>query len=151
MKQKLKKCDGCGNDRPIWKNVVEDGERKRYCKYCWMSPAKSTERGSDDDKKVKPTTFNKKQKPIPRRSSKRIKQDALYKVLREQFLKDHPTCMIKIPGVCTGKSCEVHHSYSGKDREKYYLDTTTWFAVDRNCHNFVHEHPEESREMGYLK
>jgi len=28
---------------------------------------------------------------------------------------------------------------------------STWLAVCRNCHDWVHSHPKESRALGYLK
>lgn len=60
-------------------------------------------------------------------------------------------CMIAIKGICTGRSNQIHHSHSGKDREEYYLDTTTWYATDHNCHEWVHDHPIEAKELGFLK
>lgn len=90
--------------------------------------------------------------PIKKVSDKRAKADIVYYALREVFLKQHPTCMINIPDVCSHQpSNQVHHSYSGKDREKYYLDTTTWFSTEQCCHDWVHLHPIEAREQGYLK
>jgi hypothetical protein len=60
--------------------------------------------------------------------------------------------MIALPEVCSHqRTSEIHHSYSGKDRDKYYLDTTTWYAVERCCHDWCHANPKEARELGYLK
>jgi hypothetical protein len=95
---------------------------------------------------------NKKRKPIPRISDKRKKQEVAYQALRKVYLATHPQCEANIQGVCSGEPAhEIHHTYSGKDREKYYLDTTTWKAVERCCHDWIHLHPIEAREMGLLK
>lgn len=96
--------------------------------------------------------LSKVRAPIKKVSDKRAKADIVYYALRDVFLKQHPICMINIPDICSHQpSNQVHHSYSGKDREKYYLDTATWFATEQCCHDWVHLHPIEAREQGYLK
>lgn len=137
MKTKLKKCSLCEQETVIWKQF----SGKRYCRNCWA--------------RIKPpvqTTAPKSFTPIPKRSAKRIKQEAAYSVLRKVFLDQHPECMAKIEGVCSGdRTHEIHHQHSGKDREKYFLDTGTWLALERSCHDWIHSHPLESRELGLLK
>jgi hypothetical protein len=86
-------------------------------------------------------------KPIPKVSDKRKIENAKYSVLRIEFLgkKENKICPI------TGwPATEVHHKWCGKDRAKYYLDTTTWIAVSRDGHNWIHDNPIEARELGYL-
>jgi hypothetical protein len=87
-----------------------------------------------------------KPKKIKPRSEKRIEKDTVYHTLRDVFLKDK-ICQINQDN----PAIEVHHTYSGKDRDKYYLDVKTWLAVCRDCHNWIHAHPAEARELGYLK
>lgn len=85
---------------------------------------------------------------IPKVSKKRAIQDAKYMVLRTEFLSkpENKICPImQIPSV------EIHHTYSGKDRSKYYLDTSTWIAVSREGHMWIHEYSKEARELGFLK
>ena len=96
----------------------------------------------DNSKKVKAPY------KIPKVSKKRQAEDLRYKVLREEFLsrKENQICPIS-----KQQTVEVHHTYSGKDRAKYYLDTTTWIAVSRDAHNWIHDHPKDAREQGYLK
>lgn len=140
MQIKFKICVGCDIKKVIWKQY----EGKRYCQSCWnkIKPSQF----------LKQTPLPKSQKPIPKESDKRKKENALYKTMRISYLKDHPRCEVSIPGVCSGElSCEIHHIYSGKDRDKYFLDTTTWKATERKCHEWIHLHPIESREMGFLK
>jgi hypothetical protein len=91
-------------------------------------------------------------KPIAKKSEKRKKQEIAYQALRKVYLATHPHCEANIPGVCSGEPAhEIHHQFSGKDREKYFLDATTWKAVERSCHDWIHLHPIEAREMGLLK
>lgn len=88
----------------------------------------------------------KPKKPIPKRSAKRKVADVEYKKLNIQFLKENPMCAIYPSKMAT----EVHHVRCGKDRDKYYLDITTWMAVSREGHNLIHSFPKEAREKGWL-
>ena len=133
---KLKTCDGCQKETVIWKN---HGGFK-YCKYCW-----SCQKAIDSDSVQKPTDYK-----IPQVSSKRKKKDLEYSKLRKRFLTDNPLCMVKVNG-CGHGATDVHHKFSGSDRDTYYLVQSTWLAVCRNCHDWIHAHPKESRAFGYLK
>jgi hypothetical protein len=42
-------------------------------------------------------------------------------------------------------STEIHHTYCGKDEAKYYLDESTWIAVSRDGHNWIHDNPKGSK------
>jgi len=87
----------------------------------------------------------KAKKAIRQMSEKREEESKEYKELRLQFLEENPICII------TGnKATEIHHKYSGKDRGKHFLNTTTWLAVSRYAHEWIHENPKEARELGYL-
>ena len=98
-------------------------------------------------KKVNPKPF-KKVKPIRKVALKRAEQNKEYMKLRKIFLKDTPICQYMD---CEYRSIEIHHRYSGSDRNKYFLDTRTWMAVCRDCHNRIHENPTQSKKYGYLK
>lgn len=87
-------------------------------------------------------------KPISKVSKKRQVENAKYSVLRIEFLGKKENHICQITGF---PATEVHHKWCGKDRAKYYLDTTTWMAVSRDGHNWIHDNPKESRELGYLK
>lgn len=113
---------------------------KKMCQSCYWSDNKKKNEG-------KQKTI-KEFKPIPKISQKRKIENAKYIVLRIEFLgkKENQICPI------TGKpTTEVHHTYCGKDRAKYYLDVSTWLAVSREGHNWIHDNPKEARELGYLK
>jgi len=134
--QKLKLCDGCNEMKPIWKNH----EGFKYCKYCW-----SCQKAINSDSTQKPTDYK-----IPQVSSKRAKKDAEYSKLRERFLTENPLCMVKVNG-CGHGATDVHHTHSGANRDAFYLVQSTWKAVCRNCHDWIHKFPKEARILGYLK
>ena len=138
MGNKEKRCDGCLKDRVIWKNYLdEDGVRRRYCKLCAGVLMKVR-------KKPKPTV----RKTLRTRSLKRQKQEKEYSVRRKIFLENNPVCQIAISGVCTYHSTEIHHV---NDRNGDKLnDETFWKATDRACNQWVHAHPKEARELGFL-
>jgi len=79
-------------------------------------------------------------------SDKRTADNKVYLELRKEFLKNNRVCPITLK-----PTVEVHHLHGGKDRDKYFLDTTTWLAVSREGHLWVHNNPIEAREKGYLK
>ena len=133
---KLKICDGCQKETVIWKN---HGGFK-YCKYCW-----SCQKAINSDSVQKPTDYK-----IPQVSSKRKKKDQEYLKLRQRYLTENHLCMVKVNG-CGNGATDVHHKFSGSDRDTYYLVQSTWLAVCRNCHDWIHAHPKESRAFGYLK
>lgn len=41
--------------------------------------------------------------------------------------------------------------FAGANRDAFYLVQSTWKAVCRNCHDWIHAHPEEARVMNWLK
>ena len=133
-KVKMTPCSKCGKKRPPWRRVGKDV----LCMTC---------SGVAVEKTPKPTARSRAIKP---RSSKRGKLDVLYKASRDAFIRDHPVCQANLPG-CTIHSTEVHHTYSGKDRQTYYLDSSTWLATCRNCHSWIHKYSKEARVLGYLK
>jgi len=134
MKVKLKECDGCHKETVIWKNH----EGYRYCKLCW-----SCHKSKDNTQK--PT-----KSAISQVSSKRKKKDQEYLKLRNRFLTDFSLCQIAVKG-CSVNATDVHHTYAGANRDAFYLVQSTWLAVCRNCHDWIHAHPKEARIMNWLK
>jgi len=129
--KKLKVCSGCKEEKVIWKNF----EGNKYCQYCW-NKVKS------DDPKHKSI--------IPKVSDKRAKKDAEYLKLRLRFLTEHTMCKVNVAG-CSTKATDIHHTYAGSNRDAFYLVQSTWLPVCRNCHDWIHTHPEDARTMNYLK
>jgi len=138
MKTKQKLCDGCGEHRYIWKNVVVNGERQRLCKGCWS--CHELNQGT----KHKPTSY----KPIAPRSPKRKKQETQYNKEARQFKEDNPHCQAAISGVCTGLTHDVHHK--GDRENDLLLYQPWWLATCRMCHKWIHAHPKEARELNLL-
>ena len=125
---KLKTCNGCNEEKPIWKNHLG----KKYCKTCWSCHNNT------------PKPIVSKQKPIPKISSKKAKLDKVYSVLREQFIKQHPVCQANLNG-CTLSATDIHHT---KGRGEYYLDSPNWITVCRACHNHIELNPTEAKILG---
>jgi len=134
LQAKQKKCDGCNEITSIWK---KEG-KQRFCKSCWSKQFK----GLSSTKK--PTA----KKPLSPRSSKQVKLDALYSILREQFLKRKPYCEAHLPG-CAVNACDVHHK---KGRTgALFLDDTEFLAVCRTCHQYIETHPKEAKLLDFSK
>lgn len=134
MKTQKKKCSKCGELRFIWKN--SGGER--FCKGCWSTHSNNS----------KPIPYHK-QKPIPPRSSKRIKEDGIYSKERKLFLNLHPMCQAHLSGICSQTATDVHHM-KGRVGE-LLLDKTNWLAVCRQCHNYIELNPITAKALGFSK
>lgn len=141
MTPKKKPCDGCGNDRMIWKNH----QGKRFCKQCWSAHSAA----SKPTIKANKSLPRPSQKRIAPRSKKRIKEEKEYSDKRKPFLINHPLCQAHLPGICTQHSADVHHM-AGRIGS-LYLDEEHWLAVCRSCHMWIETHPREAREMGFSK
>lgn len=81
LQAKQKLCDGCNEITNIWK---KEG-KQRFCKQCWAKQFK----GLSSIKK--PTA----KKPLSPRSSKQVKLDALYSILRKSYMERYPFCLAK--------------------------------------------------------
>tara|TARA_R100000654_G_scaffold34224_1_gene59656 strand:+ start:337 stop:738 length:402 start_codon:yes stop_codon:yes gene_type:complete len=133
MKPKLKFCNGCEQQRIIFKNKMVNGVRHQLCINC----------AKKDHKQLKVTTAQ-----IKKRSNKKVTEDKLYTVLRNKYLKEHPNCEINT-AKCTTLGTEIHHTaYRSGDN---YLDTNTWLTACRACHDWCHSNPKQARELGFLK
>lgn len=116
---KLKNCDGCQTDKPIWKNH----EGNKYCKYCWA--------------KIK------KPKPIKKMSDHKKEDYELYKIAREQHFKDFPKCQFN---GCVSGHIQLHHM-AGRVGELLYNRKYFKSLCDKH-HRFVTENPEKGIELG---
>jgi len=133
MITKMKECNGCHQQKYIYKNVTIDGTRYKLCKDCAFK----------QDVKVQPTRTQ-----IKKVSDKKKKLDGLYAKLRKVQLEKHSVCQINTTD-CTKQSTEIHHAaYRTGDN---FLGVDTWFATCRACHQWVHANPKEARELGFLK
>jgi len=140
MQKKKKLCDGCGEQQYIFKNVTEDGVRKKLCTWC------SKLYDVNQPKEDKPTKIPK---PIPSRSPKRQKQETEYNKRARVFKENNPLCQIGIPGVCTHKTHDVHHE-GGKEND-LLLKEEWWRAACRPCHDWVTVNTEAAIDLGYSR
>ena len=94
----------------------------------------------------------KRQVPIPKYSKKRLADLKIYSVLRKDYLLDHKDCEVKLDG-CSKKAIEIHHLFSGRDRNKYFTVVETWKSTCRSCHSKLHNElsTEQLIELGLRK
>ena len=125
MVNKKKTCHGCNTLTYIYKCI--DG--KKYCKSC---------------------TYKLSSKPtIKQVSVKKQKENNEYSKLRTTYLDTHPFCEAKIPGECTVTATDIHHTMGRLGGN--YLNTETWIALCRACHNYVELHVEIAKELNLSK
>jgi hypothetical protein len=82
-------------------------------------------------------------------SAKRAKEKPIYDKLREEQLKEHPECQIKISGICTTVATECHHAAK---RGINYLNKETFLSACEPCHKHTERvmSAKERREKGLL-
>ena len=87
----------------------------------------------------------KKRTRIKAVSVKREQELKVYSKLRKKHLKNNPVC-----AVCKKKDAtEVHHALHV--RYGRFLNMDEFFiSVDRECHNWIHDHPLAAIENGFL-
>jgi len=82
--------------------------------------------------------------PLRKVSTKRAAELKIYGPRRAAFLLNKPTCEI-----ChIKKSHDVHHK-AGRLAGNY-LNESTWLAVCRPCHDYIHTHPSLARKQGWI-
>lgn len=102
--------------------------------------------GSQDHRHgLKRSQLKRKKRLSPVGRLRRLEQQ-LYQQKRRKFLLEHPVC--EFPG-CFDRSFDIHHMQGRAGRN--YLNTSTWMAVDRKHHNWIHRHPNQARALGLLK
>lgn len=82
-------------------------------------------------------------KPIRRRSKAMAKRMQVYQQQAEEWLGSRMCA-----NGCMSSATQVHHS-RGR-RGNLLLDKRFWIPLCAQCHRFVHDHPEEARELGLL-
>ena len=80
-----------------------------------------------------------------------VKQSALlrqYMKQRKVFLEAHPWCEVSsLHNDRPNPATDIHHM---KGRGKYLLDESTWLAVSRYAHVWIHNNPKQARALGYI-
>lgn len=123
MKHKTAICIVCGQERLIY--------AKKLCGQCY-------------ERQRKKTPIRRSNKPIRKVSIKRQKEQRIYSKLAKQYKEENPICTANLDG-CTIKATDVHHS---RGRYEYYLDTSTFISVCRNCHQTIETNPALAKSLG---
>lgn len=82
-------------------------------------------------------------KAINRKSEKRADQEEVYKALKKAYMLKEPFCER-----CARNATEIHHK-NGRNGDRLN-DINFFMSICRDCHKWVHNHPKEARENGYL-
>jgi hypothetical protein len=82
--------------------------------------------------------------PLAKESEKRKAEKVIYALKRAQYLTVHPFCEFK---GCTKLASDIHHRAK---RGSNYLDVSTFFGTCRHHHRWIHDNPNEARELGLL-
>ena len=144
-KIKDKKCKNCGVTFTPFKPLQPVCSNKCEIEY---------KNKKHKSKEIKP--FPSKHKPISQMSKKMKGELAIYKPIRDQYMKDNPVCEC-----CNdAESLDLHHvmgriGYADENARlkglKLLWDKRHFMAVCRSCHNEIHhEDPKWAREQGYL-
>jgi hypothetical protein len=131
MQVKLKKCRECSTEFKPFKTTD---------KYCSFECANLNKKPSA--KKVYPA--KKKQKRIKPISDSMAEKLVEYRKVRDEYMSEHEVCEFED---CEKLANDLHHKAS---RGKHLSDVTTFMAVCRSHHNWIHDNPKTSRELGYL-
>ncbi len=91
------------------------------------------------------TDKKKPKKHIAPFSAKKLDELAKYRLVRDKYLESHPKCEVHD---CNSEQIELHHK--NKRNGDRVHDDTYFMSVCRMHHTWIHEHPKESRELGYL-
>lgn len=126
-----------------------------YCESHRRAMAKDLEIIKKDFEKRSSQIAKAKQKSmVPRKkpnkvSAKRKELNEEYSILREQFLKEHPTCELRLQP-CTRTSTQVHHTASGWNKSTNLNNVKTWKASCDMCNQFLHDKisAQQARELG---
>lgn len=131
--------------------------RQSYAEKCLRDgfpaskPRKTIKSRPKDQKAVAGLTASRKplkRTPLRRVSSAKAIANRVYSDKRKAFMLENPICEARLEG-CLGQATECHHA-NGREG-KNFLDVSTWKALCNSCHEFVHRHPNQAREIGLLR
>lgn len=99
---------------------------------------------TDESEKVAKSTVprakSKRIKPVSDKQAERLKE---YRIIRDKFIQDNPTCMYP---ECSKQATDLHHA---KGRVGNLLTDIKWFkSLCREHHIFIEENPTLAKEMG---
>lgn len=125
--------------------------RPEFCK--WYGPLKKPK--SKGFKKSKSPSLRKtKLKP---RSKKQYRYNRIYLVLKDAWLPNkrcavHPEKEAGQVHHIISRSVKEFHDDWAKERDvPYLIDIRFWLPVSQEGHAWIHSHPKESKENGWLQ
>ena len=137
MQKNKKICKGCNKEQYIF--------GKGFCGTCYRNafPEKFLIKKSIKPKAKTAPVKPKIKKPISKQSERQIIKTHKYQKLRDAYFLEHPIC--EFPG-CGSKEIQLHHK-KGRNGKNLYM----WFMSCCDFHHkYIHEHPEESYQNGWL-
>lgn len=93
----------------------------------------------------KTTPVQKKRTPINQVSAPQQKLNAIYSILRREWMPHNKTCVARFAG-CTHKATEVHHMY--KRTGFWLIVVKLWMPICRTCHRHATKHSKEAIAAG---
>lgn len=93
------------------------------------------------DHQVKRTPLKRGTKRINQMSAKRRAAAPERSELRNDYLRDNPLCVARIPGLCTRRATEVNEIQRRSAWAAGYLVRSNVEGLCHNCHGFVTDHP----------
>ena len=91
-----------------------------------------------------------KRTPLRRQSSKKKAENAARRKLRADLvLQRGPYCEARTPE-CTGSAHDMHETIL-RSQGGSATDETNILLVCRSCHTYIHQHPAESYDQGWLR
>jgi hypothetical protein len=85
-----------------------------------------------------------KRTPLRKVSLKRMVANRAYSKLAKAFKELHPVCQC-----CHGEPTRDVHHKAGRLNGNL-MKVSTWAAVCRSCHDYIHNHPSKARATGWL-
>ena len=75
---------------------------------------------------------------------RKVERRKLYEKNRDEYFTEHPKCEI-----CEKAGrLDLHHK-AGRIGDNY-TNKATFMAVCRQCHDYIHRNPRESRQKGWI-
>jgi hypothetical protein len=93
---------------------------------------------------LNPRAMAKLVKPIAKASSRQVKLNRAYKVIRDHYMRNHPVCEARLHG-CTYHSTDLHHRHG---RGQFLLNEATYTALCRSCHQWAEMNPVQAKQLG---
>ena len=135
----MKQCSICNKEvQKLWRS------NPKTCYYCAKGLAQNallSKKGSDTNQKKKSRLKPISKGRIKKCSAKQAERLKEYRKVRDEYLREHPTCEI-----CGKTPVELHHK---KPRAYYLTDVSVFMSVCRSCHIRIESHDAWARENGY--